>query len=81
LGVDPDTGHTIIAKNGRFGPYVTEVLPEPAEGEAKPKRKPKPKTASLFKTMDLSTVTLEDALKLMSLPRVVGKDAEGTEIT
>lgn len=78
LGVDPESGHTIVAKNGRFGPYVTEVLPEPEE---KPKRKPKPRTASLFKSMDLATVDLETALRLLSLPRVVGKDAEGNEIT
>ncbi|MFJ9739974.1 type I DNA topoisomerase [Streptomyces sp. NPDC101166] len=79
LGADPQTGHQIIAKDGRYGPYVTEVLPEgtPKTG----KNAVKPRTASLFKTMSLDTVTLEDALKLMSLPRVVGADAEGQEIT
>ncbi|MGP4012971.1 type I DNA topoisomerase [Streptomyces sp. 4N124] len=79
LGADPETGHQIIAKDGRYGPYVTEVLPEgtPKTG----KNAVKPRTASLFKSMSLDTVTLEDALKLMSLPRVVGKDAEGQEIT
>ncbi|WP_369041939.1 type I DNA topoisomerase [Streptomyces sp. Midd1] len=79
LGADPQSGHQIIARDGRYGPYVTEVLPEgtPKTG----KNAVKPRTASLFKSMALDTVTLKDALKLMSLPRVVGKDAEGVEIT
>ncbi|MFD5903637.1 type I DNA topoisomerase [Streptomyces microflavus] len=79
LGADPVTGNQIIAKDGRYGPYVTEVLPEgtPKTG----KNAVKPRTASLFKSMSLDTVTLADALKLMSLPRVVGEDAEGVEIT
>lgn len=94
LGVDPSTGHMIIAKDGRYGPYVTEVLPEPEQpaqedGEPdRPKRrtakaaKPKPRTASLLKSMDLATVSLDQALDLLSLPRVVGQDPQsGEDIT
>ena len=101
LGIDPATGRMIIARDGRYGPYVTEVLPEPEaapeenaeDGKTdKPKKRTtrrartsrgpkKPRTASLLKTMDLSTVTLEQALDLLNLPRVVGQDAEGVDIT
>ena len=85
LGQDPASGHDIVARAGRYGPYVTEVLPEdaaatPAKGRGKAV-KAKPRTASLFKDMDLATIDLDTALKLMSLPRVVGADEAGEEIT
>jgi DNA topoisomerase-1 len=75
LGTHPETGLRVVAKNGRFGPYVTEALPEDAPKSAKPR------TGSLFKSMTLESITLDDAVKLLSLPRVVGTDAEGVEIT
>jgi DNA topoisomerase-1 len=76
LGTDPETGRTVVAKNGRYGPYVTEVLEEDAPKSAKAR------TGSLFKSMSLETITLEDALRLLTLPRVVGVDPEsGEEIT
>ncbi len=102
LGIDPATGHEIVAKTGRYGPYVTEILPEDpptpepepppvpvegvsvADGKKAPRkkakaRKPKPRTASLFKDMALDTITLDEALTLLSLPREVGKHPEDSE--
>ncbi len=75
LGEDPVTGNVLVLKDGRFGPYVTEELPENSPKTAKPR------TASLFKSMHPEQVTLEDAVKLLSLPRVVGIAADGVQIT
>jgi len=72
LGSDPETGHEIVAKTGRFGPYVTEVLPEDASG--------KPRTSSLLASMSLETVTLDDALRLLTLPRTLG-EIDGEPVT
>jgi DNA topoisomerase-1 len=76
LGTNPDSGLPVVAKAGRYGPYVTEVLPDDAPKSAKPR------TGSLLATMSLDTVTIDDALRLLSLPRVVGVDpADSQEIT
>ncbi|HZQ82257.1 MAG TPA: type I DNA topoisomerase [Gaiellaceae bacterium] len=69
LGADPETGRTIALRAGRYGPYVTEVV----EGDEKPR------TASLFKSMTPETVTLEDALRLLTLPRTIG-ESDGEEV-
>ncbi|MDR6691581.1 DNA topoisomerase-1 [Microbacterium sp. 1154] len=97
LGENPDNGKLVVVKDGRFGPYVQEVdAEEPEEvdqatGEvveapkkrgAKKEAAPKPRTASLFRSMSVDTVDLDTALQLLSLPRVVGTDPEsGEEIT
>jgi DNA topoisomerase-1 len=73
LGIDPATELPVYVLTGRFGPYVQ--LGDQAAGSKK-----KPKRASLFATMTPDTVTLEEALELLSLPRVVGTDAEDREI-
>jgi DNA topoisomerase I len=70
LGVDPATGRAIVVRAGRYGPYVTEVV----DGDGD-----KPRTASLFKTMSPETVTLDDALRLLTLPRVLG-ESDGEEV-
>ena len=69
LGTDPETGRTIALRAGRYGPYVTEVV----DGDEKPR------TASLFKSMSPETVTLEDALRLLTLPRTLG-ESDGEEV-
>jgi DNA topoisomerase-1 len=69
LGTDPESGRPIVVKAGRYGPYVTEVL----EGDEKPR------TASLFKSMAPETVTLEEALRLLTLPRTLG-ESDGEEV-
>jgi DNA topoisomerase-1 len=102
LGVNPGNGKTVVVKDGRYGPYVTEVEPaaddtaEPAEAAASatttataPKKAPakktaakavaKPRTASLFKSMDPAAIDLETALALLDLPRTVGEDPESGE--
>ena len=81
LGQDPETGRDIVAKAGRYGPYVTEVLPEEVAA-LKGKSKVKPRTASLFADMDLASLDIGTALQLLTLPRSLGKDpADGEEIT
>jgi len=98
IGINPENGKNIVAKDGRFGPYVTELDPEEPEtsdatvdtatGEVTdaPKKKTtkkaaaaKPRTASLFKSMDLATLDLPTALQLLDLPRTVGLDPESGE--
>ena len=73
LGTHPDTGEPVELRAGRFGPYVTTV---PAEGSGTP-----PRRASLFRDMDPAEVGLETAVQLLSLPRVLGGDADGVEVT
>ena len=73
LGSDPETGLTVLARAGRYGPYVQ--LGEPEEGS-----KQKPKTASLFKSMSLDDVSLDQAIQLLTIPRTLGADEDGEVI-
>jgi DNA topoisomerase-1 len=72
LGLNPETGRTVSVREGRYGPYVSEAPPEES--------KDKPRTASLFSSMSTEEITLDDALRLLSLPRVLG-EADGEEVT
>jgi len=72
LGTDPDSGLPVLLRDGRFGPYVQLGKADELEG--------KPKTQSLLRDMEPEKVVLEQALQLLSLPRLVGKDEEGVEI-
>ncbi|MFJ4038381.1 type I DNA topoisomerase [Microbacterium sp. NPDC090007] len=97
LGENPDNGKLVVVKDGRFGPYVQEVdaeepdevdqatgevVEQPKKRTAKKEVAPKPRTASLFRSMSVDTIELDTALQLLSLPRVVGADPEtGAEIT
>jgi len=72
LGADPATGRDIVAREGRYGPYVTEVLPDDTAD--------KPRTSSLFRGMAVETVTLDEALRLLTLPRSLGTAPDGEEV-
>jgi len=74
LGENPATGLRVVARSGRYGPYVAE-LPDDDGGRAKPR------TSSLFKSMSLEALTLDDALRLLTLPRSLGAAPDGEEIT
>jgi DNA topoisomerase-1 len=72
LGQHPELGDPVLVRAGRYGPYVTT---QPLDGG-------EPRTASLLSTMDMESVTLDDAVRLLSLPRLLGTDpANGDEIT
>jgi DNA topoisomerase-1 len=72
LGVDPKTGMTVYVMNGRFGPYV-----QLGEAPEKGKKGPKPRRASLSQGESIDSITLETALRLLSLPREIGAHPDG----
>lgn len=72
LGTDPESGLTVIARHGRYGPYVQ--LGEIEEGS-----KEKPKTASLLRNMTVDELSMDQALELLALPRVIGVHPESGE--
>jgi len=73
LGTDPVTGHDVIAKTGRYGPYISLVLPEGSPD--------KPPSASLFASMDIASISLDQALRLLTLPRTLGQAPDGEPVT
>jgi DNA topoisomerase-1 len=79
LGTDPGTGRVLVAKAGRFGPYVTEQLGEALPASSGP-ASAKPRSSSLLKSMSLDSVTLDDAVRLLSLPRTLG-ELDGETVT
>ncbi len=84
LGIDPTTGEPVTLKIGRYGPYIERGVPaEPAPAGAKNGKTkaaaPVLTRASLFKDMDPATVTLDEVLPLLTLPRTLGTDPEKNE--
>jgi DNA topoisomerase I len=78
LGEDKETGLPIIARTGRFGSFIQ--IGEYTEKDKKDK-KPKPKSASLLKDMNIESLTLEQALLCLTIPKIIGKRENGEDIT